>query len=272
MLRSRNYGPDLPRGSGRSNEAPRSGFRFANVLSECHPLPSPLLRPRRRTDDKMFNRKHRLWQACLLASGLVSVGACNREPPHVQNVRDVERLPKWRRSVWARRLSNSAIPALGRLHELEDLDFMAGCAVEDALITDDGLAKLSTLNLPKLSTVALGYCDNITDAGLAHLAKIRTVTTVILRADPHITDEGVASLTRMPSLTYLDVMGCPGLTDRGIERLAAKTNWTEINLSGCPHVTVASVTQLRTKLPKTKIEFDQRTWEMNQCIREGQPK
>ncbi len=74
----------------------------------------------------------------------------------------------------------------------------------------------------------------------------------------------------MQSLTYVDLMGCPKLTDRGIERLAAKMNWTDINLSGCPHVTAEGVAKLRTKLPKAKIEFDQQTWEINRCVREGQ--
>lgn len=217
----------------------------------------------------MFHCRLRLSWALLLASGLVALG-CNTEPPIVQNGTDVGHLADSTKSLWARRLPDSAIPALSRLHELDDLDFTAGCGVEDALITDDGLASLSTLKLPKLTTVSLGYCDKITDAGLAHLAEMNTVTTVILTADPHITDAGLAHLTTMQSLTYLDLMGCPGLTDRGIERLAAKTNWTNINLSGCPHITADGVAKLRTKLPKAKIEFDQKTWEINRCVREGQ--
>jgi len=218
----------------------------------------------------MVNYQFRLSRVFLLASALVALGGCQSEPPIVQQSTDVERLTDATRSLWARRLPDSAIPSLARLHDLDDLDFTAGCAVEDALITDDGLAKLSTLKLPKLTTVSLGSCDNITDAGVAHLAKMNTVTTVILRADPHITDEGLSHLTKMQNVTYLDLMGCPGLTDRGIERLAAKTNWTNINLSGCPHVTEASVARLRTKLPKAKIEFDQKTWEINRCVREGE--
>jgi hypothetical protein len=217
----------------------------------------------------MFHCRLRLAQAFLLASGLVALG-CNAEPPIVQNGADIGHLADSTRSLWARRLPASAIPALSRLHELDDLDFTAGCAVEDALITDDGMAKLSTLKLPKFTTVSLGYCDKITDAGLAHLAKMNTVTTVILRADPHITDAGLAHLATMQSLTYVDLMGCPELTNRGIEQLAVKTNWTDINLSGCPHVTADGVAKLRTKLPKAKIEFDRKTWEINRCVRESQ--
>jgi hypothetical protein len=34
-------------------------------------------------------------------------------------------------------------------------------------------------------------------------------------------------------------------------------------------VTTAGVAKLKTKLPKAKIDFDQKTWEMNRCVREG---
>jgi len=72
-----------------------------------------------------------LLQACLLTSGLVALG-CQTEPPSAENAADLDRLTVSTRSLWARRLADSAIPALSRLHELDDLDFTAGCGVEDA--------------------------------------------------------------------------------------------------------------------------------------------
>jgi Leucine Rich repeat len=92
---------------------------------------------------------------------------------------------------------------------------------------------------------------------------------LILRDCPHITDEGLAHLVSMKKLTYLDLMGCPGVTDRGLERLMSKTDWTDLLLSGCPHVTAGGVAKLRVKLPKARIEFDEKQWELNKCVRNG---
>ena len=47
---------------------------------------------------------------------------------------------------------DSDIPSLARLHELSDLDFSGGMVVEEAKITDDGLAELAKLNLRHLET------------------------------------------------------------------------------------------------------------------------
>jgi hypothetical protein len=217
----------------------------------------------------MVSRTNGLFPRIVLAGGLLVVLGCPTEPPSTDSAADIKRLPVSTKSLLARRLPDSAIPALARLQQVDDLDFMAGCAVEDALITDEGLARLGQLNLPKLETLALGYCDNITDAGLAHVGKMESVTVLILRACPHVTDEGLAHLVGMKKLTYLDLMGCPGVTDRGLERLMSKTNWTDLLLSGCPHVTAGGVAKLRVKLPKARIEFDEKQWELNRCVRNG---
>jgi hypothetical protein len=212
----------------------------------------------KRYSQMVFREICALIALCLLCS-------CNREPPSVTIKSDIERLPVSQQSVWARALPDSDIPSLERLRDLDDLDFFAGCAVEKASITDEGLARLSRLSLPQLHTLALGYCENITDAGLAYVGQMHTVTQLILAGSPQITDAGLPKLLAMKNLTYLDLRGCLGITDRGLLTLATKTNWQEISLGGCSNVTNAGVARLQAALPNAKVRKDDIEWSESKC-------
>jgi hypothetical protein len=185
---------------------------------------------------------------------------CGRWPPIVDTKRDIERLPASERSVRARGLADSDILSLARLRELRILDFSGGNAVEAARITDTGLVRLSKLDLPQLETLTLGYCANITDAGLAHVGQMHTVSWLSLMGCPQITDAGLSHLLTMKSLTALDLRGCLGITDSGLQHLAVKTNWQTILLGGCSNVTASGVARLQVALPNSKVEKDEKEW------------
>lgn len=195
---------------------------------------------------------------CLLCS-------CGSEPPAVETKGDIDRLPVSQQSICARTLPDSDIPSLERLRDLDDLDFSMGCAIEDARITDDGLARLAKLDLPQLHMLALGYCQNITDAGLAYIGQMQTITQLMLTGSPQITDAGLPKLLAMKNLTYLDLRGCAGITDRGLQALATKTNWQKILLGGCSSVTANGVAQLQAALPNAKVQKDDIEWSESKC-------
>jgi hypothetical protein len=192
---------------------------------------------------------------------LVMAGCGGKWPPIVNTKRDIERLPPSQRSIRARFLSDSDIPSLARLRELRTLDFSGGNAVGPAKITDDGLAELANLDLPQLETLTLGWCDEITDAGLAHIARMQTITWLGLPSCPKITDAGLRELINAKNLTGLDLRGCPNITDDGIQQLAAKKNWERIDLGGCPKITPQGVAKLQAALPNTPfLKKDDREW------------
>lgn len=209
-----------------------------------------------------FERKVR--QISTIAA-IILLSACGHWPPVVKTQRDVERLPSTEPGVRARGLSDADIPSLERLRDLNNLDFAGGCAVEKARITDAGLARLAKLDLPKLDTLALGYCDTITDAGLEYVRQMHTVTQLLLMGCPRITDAGLPKLLTMKRLKYLDLRGCPGITDRGLEYLVAKTNWEDILLGGCPNVTPSAVAQLQAALPNARVQKDDVEWSQSRC-------
>lgn len=206
-------------------------------------------------------------------SGLVSIvavalmlGGCGTNlPPIASNRREVQQLDASTAALRIRFLPNGDLPALERLRELDHLDFFGGCAVGPALLNDAGLATLAKLDLPKLNSLSLGYCENITDAGLAHVGQMHTVGWLGLLGSPKVTDEGLPSLLGMKGLRSLDLRGCPGITDKGLEILATKTDWVNVWLDGCPNVTAAGVARLQAALPQAKVTKDDASWEMNKC-------
>ena len=206
-----------------------------------------------------FMRINKVTTVLALTAFLLLCG-CGPWPPIVDTKRDIERLPVSETSVRARGLADIDIPSLAHLRQLRTLDFSGGNAVESARITDSGLARLSKLNLPHLETLTLGYCANITDAGLAHVGQMHTVSWLSLMACPQITDAGLSHLLTMRSLTALDLRGCPGITDSGLQHLAVKTNWQTILLGGCSNVTVDGVARLQVALPNSKVEKDEKEW------------
>jgi len=181
-------------------------------------------------------------------------------PPIVESKQDIEALPTSTARVRARGLHDSDIPALSHLSLLKHLDFGEGRKAFVASITDKGLAHLANVDLQHLDFLMLGYCTNITDAGLASVAKMRSITWLSLEVCPLITDAGLPSLLTMTNLTGLDLRGCVGITDAGLERLASKTNWKTIMLGGCPNVTTNAVSKLQRALPHAKVEKDEREW------------
>jgi len=187
-------------------------------------------------------------------------GAMADLPPIVESKPDIEGLPTSTLSVRARGLHDTDIPALSHLPLLKYLDFGEGRKALAAPITDKGLASLASVGLRRLDYLMLGYCTNITDAGLPSIAKMRSITWLSLEVCPHITDAGLNALVGMTNLTGLDLRGCPGITDAGVERLSAKTNWQTIWFGGCPNVTTNAVEKLQRALPNARIQKDDREW------------
>jgi hypothetical protein len=195
---------------------------------------------------------------------LLVIPACGPNlPPIVKTKRDIERLPASERSVRARFLPDSDIAALSRLRELRDVGFSSGNAVGPAKITDEGLAELAKLDLPDLESISLGWCDEITDGGLAHIVGMRTIKTLHLESCPKITDAGLRELIKAKNLTSLDIRGCPNVTDEGIQQLGAKKNWELILLGGCPKITPQGVTKLQAALPNARVNKNDQEWEFH---------
>ena len=188
------------------------------------------------------------------------LSGCGHWPPVVNSQHDVERLRFTEPSVRARSLRDSDIPSLGRLHDLHTLDFRGGVLATEMHLTDEGVARISSLDLPRLEALTFGCSAKITDVGLTHIEKMHTLTYLSFTACPRITDAGLPRLVTMTNLTDLDLRGCSGITDQGLQILAIKTNWQRIELGGCSNVTAEAVAKLQAALPGAKVKKDEKEW------------
>ena len=134
---------------------------------------------------------------------IVTLVGCGKWPPIVENGRDIRKLDANEPSVRARGLSDGDIPELRHLANLDYLDFSGGWAVKESKISDAGLKALAEIPFTRLDTLSLGDCDRITDAGLTHIAGMKTVRWLSLMACPNITDNGLSNLTAMTTLRAL---------------------------------------------------------------------
>jgi hypothetical protein len=185
----------------------------------------------------------------------LALNSCGKDPTVVRSARDIRQVPQSIVSMHARSLPESDLPELARLPQVRHLSFTRGFARYPATISDDGLARLASLQL-NLESLSLGFCDKITDAGLERVARINSLTALSVLGCSGITDAGLEPVVSMTNLTQLDLRGCGRVTDRGLDRLGAKTNWHVIILGGCESVTAEAVTRLRQKLPSAKIQKD----------------
>jgi hypothetical protein len=192
---------------------------------------------------------------------LVIATGCGHWPPSVDSAADIANVPASEKTIYTRGLPDEDIPALAQQPHLTGIDFGAGVSVTRSKITDKGLERLAKLNLPNLDHLGLGWCDKITDAGIAHVCRIRTLKTLLLTECQNITDAAMSDLANCKNLTYLDLRACRGITDKGIESLAQNPNWQWIVLDGAPNVTGNAIAKLRAALPQTKVRKDDAEWE-----------
>ena len=75
----------------------------------------------------------------------------------------------------------------------------------------------------------------MTDAVLADVARIETITALDLGGSKELTDEGVRHLSRLPALKHLDVSGT-AITDRGLQILRGLSVLETLSLAGT-HIT-----------------------------------
>lgn len=96
-------------------------------------------------------------------------------------------------------------------------------------LSDDALANLASL--PHLKVLVIGD-SHLSDRGLAHLARVRTLEKLMLSLNGRFTDAGLAHLTGLTSLDLLSVGGCPRVTDAGLVHLKTLKNLEILDLQG----------------------------------------
>ena len=156
-------------------------------------------------------------------------------------------------AMYARDLSDDAIPELARFAELTTLNFGSGWKARDAQITDVGLSRLAHLELPRLRWLSLSHCQHVGDAGVEHVAEMKTLVMLRLSECDGVTDQALRHIAKMDHLETLDLRGCDGISDAGLEHLAEMSNLKWLSLGGCKNLSNAAVLKLQRELPNCTV-------------------
>ena len=98
--------------------------------------------------------------------------------------------------------------------------------LKNTFATDAGLAKLVACQ--QLKSLNLHRSSQLTNAGMAHLAKLPNLTYLTLLYT-RITDPGVEQLAKCKKLRLLDIRGCM-VTDEGLAHLAGMKNLAALKI------------------------------------------
>jgi len=97
-------------------------------------------------------------------------------------------------------------------------------------VTDEGLGHLSRLK--SLQRLTLQRCTNITSEGLRALCSLHALETLDLTSCVNVTDEAMRYVSALPALRELVLQDC-GVTDAGLRHLSTLPFLTKLWLNGC---------------------------------------
>ena len=128
------------------------------------------------------------------------------------------------------RLAVSSVPQ-ATLAELASLTGLEELFLQDAATDDAGITALLTA-MPNLRRLTLRRLNNVTDDGLAAIARAGNLDVVALIEMNQLTTAGLEPLARLPRLRSLDLRNCGRLTVEDFGRLADFKTMAEVKLGG----------------------------------------
>lgn len=149
---------------------------------------------------------------CIILCGCVGCLGVNYPTP-ISSARDI-------RFAWPRTddivLVSLPVKDYPQLEKFKNLRAIYQSESKDALkVTDEGLAVIASLDLPKLKCLNLSGSEGVTDEGIRELAKIPTLEWLGLQGTG-ITDQGLKIIFDVMNLTGLNIINCKGVTYEGL--------------------------------------------------------
>ena len=120
-------------------------------------------------------------------------------------------------------------------------------------VTDAGLRHVA--RCAQLASLNLRSCNKVTDAGLRHVARCAQLASLDLRGC-RVTDAGLKHVARCAQLASLNLSDCYQVTDAGLRHVARCAQLASLDLSSCFEVTGAGIAQLKQQSPDCAV-----TWE-----------
>lgn len=135
---------------------------------------------------------------------------------------------------------------------------------------NDETVKQLTTRCPKLESINLSSCEEVTEVGIDALAK--NCNTRLLECNlsncPHVDDSSVVHLANhCPNLRRVSLYNCHGVTDSAIEHLASMCkSLISLDLSSCEKVTDRSLIRLSQSCPSLEVLCVEETTITNEGI------
>ena len=155
-----------------------------------------------------------------------------------------------------RQLSDQEIESLERLPYLSDADFHSGWGAYPAKVSDVGVAVLASLKLPRLSNVALGHNDKITDQALESLATIRGLSVINLDTCPNITAAGVGQLAALKHLESLNLSDCENVDIGQLDLIGGFGALQRVWVDGCKGLDQGAIEAVQAARPMLVIHAE----------------
>lgn len=134
---------------------------------------------------------------------------------------------------------NLDVDELARLSTLCSLQSLV---LSQCPLTDASLVHVGALS--QLRELEVSVCEEVTDAGLAHLSGLN-VKKLNIDELPEITDQGFAHVAQIKSLEHLSMRWC-GITDDGVGHILALPNLKTVKAGFCMALTVVGHRALRS--------------------------
>ena len=215
-----------------------------------------------------------LWSVCLLAESIVCKekshltvcnGGCDIIPPgnRLEGINIAGCI----------QVAGPGLKALATgCHHLRAIDLTACRLLDDAAIAELACPRLESLLLqscsqltdvgveslaagcPALVRISLASCKHVTDAGMVALVSgCPSLTDVDFSGCNEVTVQGIGALAAAaPALARLALCGLPGLTDAGLDMVATLQHLIAIELADCPRLSPAGLAKLAGGCPQLR--------------------
>ena len=157
------------------------------------------------------------------------------------------------------RTTDASVANIPSIVPLEVINFthcslITANAIKNMCKDDPNALRPKKMKFPMLAELDLAYCEGIDDSALEQLGRhLSSLKRLNLAFSSNITDAGLAHLTRLRYLWRLDLQGLKNLTDQGIKQLVDLPNLRVLELTGCVNLTSAGVEALRTKATQLEV-------------------
>jgi hypothetical protein len=223
------------------NEVSNHGLNFLNEMTHLESLG---LQGNRITEKVLYNLRD-LTGLRRLQIGLNLI--TDKGLSHLKNLTNLEVFQSVQYYGASNHITDDGLIHLKGLTELRDL------YLPNSRIKGSGLYYLAKMKKLNRLDLAEG-CDNLTGAGLVHLASLQQLQYLNLYFCENLRGEGLQNLSKLSKLQILNLTNCSKISDTEIDYFTNLSNLEVVCLGNCPNLTDVALQSL-SHLPNLKILF-----------------